>query len=180
MRYVLNGHETERLTFRLLKKSDFESWLDLFTTPNVAKFLTFDPSLSPTELCAVWFEKVFYRYDNNLGGMNVLVSKETDQMVGQCGLLVQEVDGMEELEIGYSVLPQFWGHGYATEAAHYCKHVAFAEHYADSLISLIHPENIASKKVALKNGMTLEKSSELRGVVVDVFRVLRNQALVQK
>lgn len=178
MLYLLNGHQSNRLDFRLLHSSDFDEWLPLFTSPVVAKHLAFDPGLSPMELCQMWFDKVFDRYDNDLGGMNVLISKDTQQMIGQCGLLIQEVNGVEELEIGYSILPQYWGHGYATEAAQYCKLVAFKENFADSLISLVHEENIASKKVAIKNGMNYETSTVFRNTPVDVFRIRRDQVVI--
>jgi RimJ/RimL family protein N-acetyltransferase len=174
MLYLLDAHETDRLEFRLLKSSDFESWLDLFKTPGVARFLAFDPQLSPVELCQVWFDKNFHRYENNLGGMNVLVDKTTKKMIGQCGLLIQELDEQQEMEIGYAILPQYSGQGYATEAARYCKQVAFRENYSESLISIVHVENLASKKVAKKNDMTLDKRSNFRDIPVDVFRIWKD------
>jgi len=49
--------------------------------------------------------------------MNVLMDKKTSQPVGQCGLLIQNIENVDCLEIGYSILPQYWGLGYVTEAA---------------------------------------------------------------
>ena len=157
MNYLLTHQETERLKFRLLEPEDFDSWIGLFKAENVAKYLDLDASLSDFELCKAWFDKAFYRYDNNLGGMNVLVDKETNHLVGQCGLLIQSIEDEQRLEIGYSILPEFWNRGFASEAAAKCKHFAFENDFADSLISMVHEENIGSEKVALKNGMTLEK-----------------------
>jgi len=157
MNYLLTHQETERLKFRLLEPEDFDSWIGLFKAENVAKYLDLDASLSDSELCKAWFDKAFYRYDNNLGGMNVLVDKETNHLVGQCGLLIQSIEDEQRLEIGYSILPEFWNRGFASEAAAKCKHFAFENDFADSLISMVHEENIGSEKVALKNGMTLEK-----------------------
>jgi RimJ/RimL family protein N-acetyltransferase len=67
------------------------------------------------------------------------------------------VEDIERLEIGYSVLPKFWGRGYASEAALKCKNYAFEHNFSDVLMSMIHVDNISSKKVALRNGMTFEK-----------------------
>jgi len=157
MRYLLHGQETERLKFRLLKPEDFDSWMELFKGENVAKYLELDPKLSEFELCKIWFEKAFHRYENQLGGMNVLIDKETNRLVGQCGLLIQTIENVERLEIGYSILPEFWKKGFAIESATKCKNYAFENNFADSLISMIHIDNLASEKVALRNGMILEK-----------------------
>jgi ribosomal-protein-alanine N-acetyltransferase len=89
--------------------------------------------------------------------MNVLIDKATNRMVGQCGLLIQTIENAERLEIGYSILPEFWKQGFAIEAATKCKNYAFENNIADSLISMIHIDNLDSEKVALKNGMTFEK-----------------------
>jgi len=157
MKYLLTGEETERLVFRLLKPSDFDPWIDLFKEKRVAEFLEMDQTLSPKELCEAWFTKAFNRYENDLGGMNVLINKKTNEFVGQCGLLVQTIDTIERLEIGYSMLPKFWSQGYAYEAASKCKEYAFTHNFAESLISVVHIDNIGSEKVALKNGMHFEK-----------------------
>ena len=157
MKYLLTGLETDRLNFRLLKTDDFEEWLGLFKADNVATFLDLDSSLTDFELCQKWFDKVFHRYENDLGGMNVLVDMNTSRMVGQCGLLVQTIENVERLEIGYSILPEFRNRGYASEAAKKCKDFAFENNLRYSLFSMVHVDNIRSEKVALKNGMTFEK-----------------------
>lgn len=161
MKYLLTGQETERLKFRLLEQEDFDEWLNLFSAENVAEHLELDPKLSPTELCKIWFDKAFHRYENDMGGLNVLVDKKTNKMVGQCGLLIQTIENEERMEIGYSILPEFWKRGYAIEAASKCKDYAFENNFTDSLISMVHINNIASEQVALRNGMHLEKKVNL-------------------
>ncbi|MBC8770412.1 GNAT family N-acetyltransferase [Arenibacter sp. BSSL-BM3] len=167
MKYLLTGQETERLKFRLLKTEDFDSWVNLFKSDKVAEYLDLDPKLTEPELCQIWFDKAFHRYENDLGGMNVLIDKKTNRLVGQCGLLVQTIENRERLEIGYSILPEFWKNGFAIEAATKCKDYAFENNFADSLISMIHLDNLSSEKVALRNGMTLEKKIKS----FNIFRV---------
>lgn len=106
--------------------------------------------------------------------MNALIDKNTHEFVGQCGLLVQTIDGKEELEIGYAIMPSHRGKGYASEAAIKCKAFAFENNFCKSLISVIVPENIDSIKVALKNGMILEKTSISNGDEVNIYRVKNN------
>lgn len=173
MKFLLTHEKSERLNFRLLQENDFDIWLPFFESSDTARFLAMDPNNTKEELCKFWFDKVFNRYENDLGGMNVLIDKSTGEFIGQCGLLVQEVESQTRLEVGYSILPQFCGKGYAAEAAIKCKKFAFENNFTTSLISIIHPENIASEKVALKNGMSLIKQIEgdFHGVSANLFQI---------
>jgi RimJ/RimL family protein N-acetyltransferase len=181
MKYVLDGEETQRLKFRLLNDQDFEEWIDLFKEENVASFLGLPTELSPKELCQKWFDKVNHRYENNLGGMNVLVDKTTNKMVGQCGLLIQTVQGKTRMEVGYSILPKYWKMGYASEASQKCKNYGFENDLTDSLISVVEVRNIGSEMVALKNGMKLEKHlQDYDGMDVNIFGITREEWLAQK
>lgn len=168
--YLLTGQETERLLFRKLERSDFDTWLAFHEDKRAAKFWEGLPE-DPRTACEHWFDRAFHRFENKLGGMNVLVDKKSREFIGQCGLLVQHVDGIEELEIGYSMLPRFWRQGYATEAAKKCKSYAIENNFAKTLISIIHVNNIASQKVALHNGMQLDKTTVYHDNPVHIFRV---------
>ena len=100
MNYLLTNQQTQRLTFRRLKQTDFNTWLQFFKNKQSAINLGMDPDLEPLELCKIWFKKVMARYENNTGGMNVMINKQTADFIGLCGLLVQTVEGLERLEIG--------------------------------------------------------------------------------
>ncbi|RDY60831.1 GNAT family N-acetyltransferase [Flagellimonas nanhaiensis] len=171
-KFLLENQTTERLQFRNLLPSDFETWLPFYHDPRSTQYWEGLPA-DPIEACQAQFARIFERYEENTGGMNALVLKTTGELVGICGLLVQTVDGIEELEIGYSVLPHFWQQGFAIEAAQKCKTYAFEHNFTDSLISIIHVDNIPSQKVALKNGMYLDKTTVYRDNPVHIFRVNR-------
>ena len=98
-------------------------------------------------------------------------------MVGDCGLTVQNVDGADEIEIGYHVRRDLWGQGLATEAARACRDLGFARLPVDRLISLIRPENLPSRRVAEKNGMTVWKEVMWRNLPHLVYAIRREQAL---
>ncbi len=86
-----------------------------------------------------------------------MVLKATGDVIGDCGLVIQEIDGGPELEVGYHLRRDQWGHGYATEAAHGCMQYAFRTLGAAKVISLIQPENLPSRRVAERNGMQVER-----------------------
>jgi ribosomal-protein-alanine N-acetyltransferase len=172
--YSLEGQESERLIFRKITENDFETWLTFCKYPNSLKYIFSQEQLlinDPVEYCKIWFEKINNRFENGTGGMNALINKTTHELVGQCGLLIQTIDRKEELEIGYSIMPGHRGKGYASEAAFKCKLFAFENNFCESLISVIIPENLDSIKVALKNGMLLDKTSISNGDKVNIYRV---------
>ncbi|MCT4622229.1 MAG: GNAT family N-acetyltransferase, partial [Schleiferiaceae bacterium] len=86
-----------------------------------------------------------------------------------------------KLEIGYSILPKYWGMGYATEAAQKCKDYAFSNNLTDHLISMVFVENEASAKLALKNGMQLEKTIvDFDGMPLQIFGIHKTTWLRSK
>ena len=173
-KYSLEGQETERLLFRRITEQDFDTWLEFCKYPDSLKYIFSQEQLKvedPLERCRMWFNRVYIRYENELGGMNALIDKQTGELVGQCGLLIQTIDDIEELEIGYSLMPAFRGKGYASEAAKKCKEFAFENEYAASLISVIVPENSDSIKVAMNNGMKLDKTTTSNGYIVNIYRI---------
>jgi ribosomal-protein-alanine N-acetyltransferase len=175
-KYSLEGQETERLLFRRITEQDFDTWLAFCKYPDSLKYIFSQEQLKikdPIERCRIWFNKVYNRYENGLGGMNALIEKQTGAFVGQCGLLIQTIDDIEELEIGYSLMPAFRGKGYASEAAIKCKAFAFENEYATSLISVIVPENTDSIKVAMNNGMKLDKTTTSNGDIVNIYRIYK-------
>ena len=178
MKYLLSNQQTKRLKFRLLKESDFDTWLEFFKNRQCIINVGMNPNLTPQELCKAWFKKSLGRYEDNLGGMNVMINRKTNEFVGLCGLLVQTVERKECLEVGYSILPKHWGHGYATEAAIKCRDFAFENKFTDALISIVILGNHGSEKVALKNGMKLDKTlDDYEGLKVNVFKIDRQDWL---
>jgi RimJ/RimL family protein N-acetyltransferase len=169
-KFLLPGISTARLRFRLLEAEDFFLCLPFFQDPRSHEYWD-TQGMDPQSLCKAWFDKQQWRYTNDKGGAMALIEKNTNTLVGWCGLLVQEVDGAEELEVGYSLLPAQWNKGYATEAARCCLEAAFENDLAESVISIIQIHNVPSQRVAEKNGLLRVKQTTHHGNPVFIYRV---------
>src|SRR6184192_605376 len=116
MKYLLFQEQTERLLFRGIDISDFDDWLNFFKDQK--SFEHWKQKLREPEIeCQAWYQRQLERYENDEGGMNALVEKNSGKLIGYAGLLVQTVDSKKELEVAYSLLSDFRNRGFATEAA---------------------------------------------------------------
>lgn len=166
----LDALGTERLLFRKLTMEDKPHLEEFFATEEAVRFYP-DIKVGDPAMPEIWINRQLKRYQDYGTGLFALIKKDTAGYVGQCGLLVQEVDGLTELEVGYNLLPRFWGNGYATEAAVSCKEYAFRNNLAPSVISIIDIANVNSQRVADRNGMHREKRTGFRGLQVYVYRI---------
>jgi ribosomal-protein-alanine N-acetyltransferase len=154
---------SERLTTRFITVEDIPVWAEFYHHPEATRFLhvstwfSNDLNPDPLRLSEFIIRKQLARYAEQRYGLQVILEKERATFLGLCGLVTQEVDGEQELEVGYHLLPAYWGRGYATEAAQMFLDFAKTNQLADSVISLINPENIPSRRVAERNGLTIDK-----------------------
>ena len=164
--------ETPRLNLRSFTGGDLDEMSALMANPD---FMRFSLGVFSREQTAVFLEKVRGRDRDGLPSQFGVVARAEERLIGYCGFFPQVVDGVEELEIGYRIHPAYWGQGIATEAARAVRDHGFNDLHLSRLISLIHPDNVASRRVAEKNGMTPEKKTLFRGFPTIVFSI--NQTL---
>ena len=121
-----------------------------------------------------WIERQMRRYARHGHGLWLALDKATGQPVGQVGLLIQNVHGVEEKEVAYLIHRPFWRQGFATEAATACRDYAFTVLGRQRVIALIRPENVPSQKVARKLGLQPEpdcvRQSGLEHIVFSISR----------
>ncbi len=165
----LEGHETDRLIFRKLRLDDLNDMLPFFESEKAMEF--FKSPLLPKNHALEWLQRQLNRYNTFGDGLYGLFLKETHALAGMCGFIWQEVDGKEELEIGYHLLPDYWKFGYATEAATYCRNLARRNKLAPTIISIIDIHNINSQHVAMRNGMHRERQTIFKGIPVYIYRI---------
>jgi len=151
--------ETERLRLRSFRKSDIDDYAALNADPEVMPYLggeTWDRGRS-------WRHLAFLLGHWQLGGsgMWAVEQKETGAFLGMVGFA--DPEGWPGFELAWTLVRRWWGHGYATEAARAALAYAFTALNKSRVISLIHPENLASIRVAERLGESLQGRTEMRG-----------------
>ncbi|MBI9062960.1 MAG: GNAT family N-acetyltransferase [Marinilabiliaceae bacterium] len=175
-----NGKTSARLNYRQLALSDIAKWQHFFEDEASLEYLGLDLSLDKAQQARDWIGRQLWRYENQAYGHHALIEKETGCFIGQCGLLTQEVEGRQELEIGYHLFKEYRGQGYATEAALAFRDYAFENTQAPSLISIIDVRNSASQKVAQKMGMVKTEQVRYYSLDVYIYRIQRESWFCQK
>lgn len=145
-------YETERLYIRQMSMDDFPSLVKILQDPEV--MIAYEHAFSDEETLD-WLNKQLNRYSQFGFGLWAVVLKETDEMIGQCGLTMQDFKEKQVLEIGYLFQRQFWHKGYASEAAEGSKQYAFDVLNEVEVYSIIRDINTASMNVAIRCGMTI-------------------------
>ncbi len=167
--------ETERLILRKLTVEDAEALYCIYHEPDVMKYFTHGPPES-IEAERAGIQRHLLHYERHGFGLWAAALLESGELIGRCGLLAQQVDDVAEIELAYLLSPRFWGRGLASEAARAIRDLAFSTLGCSRLISLIHPANLASKRVAHSVGMTFSQTTRHADLEVEVFSI-RTQSL---
>jgi len=144
--------ETNRLRLREMKQSDYYALCKILQDAEV--MYAYEGAFSDAEV-QEWLDKQIRNYEELGFGLWAVTLKGTDEMIGQCGLTMQNYNDIQVLEVGYLFQKSFWGKGYATEAASACRDYAFGKLNAAEVFSIIRDTNTASQNVAKRNGMAL-------------------------
>jgi RimJ/RimL family protein N-acetyltransferase len=157
---------TARLVLRRLAHHDLDALAAIQRDPETMRFLGGPRSRARTGETLGWIIEA----EREQGfGLWATTLRADGTLIGRCGILVQDVEGETEHEIAYLLGSQWWGRGYATEAAAAIRDYARAELGLDRMISLIDPENTPSQAVARRIGMEHERDIVFEGRPTSVF-----------
>lgn len=162
--------ESERLALREMTHDDLDFVAAMLGDAEVMRWY---PKVYSRAEAREWLERQLWRYSTYGCGLWLAEERASGVPVGQTGLLMQDVDGALEPEIGYLLHRSFWGVGYATEATLAIKRYAFETRHHAHVISLVRPENLASAAVARRLGMTPRRETEIFGAKHIVFQADR-------
>ena len=143
--------ETARLWLHPMQATDLDDLLCIFADPKV--MAAFDTAPFDRQQMAQWLQRNLDHQAEYGYGLFSVILKTNRVLIGDCGLEVMEVDGMQAAELGYDFRSDYWNRGFATEAAAAVRDYAFNVLSLPRLISLIRTGNSASQRVAEKIGM---------------------------
>ena len=144
--------ETERLYLREMQQSDYPALCKILQDEEV--MYAYEGIFSDDEVQG-WLDKQIQNYGQYGFGLWAVILKQSNEMIGQCGLTMQDYEGNPVLEVGYLFRKAFWHKGYAAEASIACKEYAFDALNVNEVFSIIRDTNIPSQNVAKRNGMTV-------------------------
>lgn len=160
--------ETKRLSLRKMTVDDLEAVHAFMGDPEVMEFSKNGPnSIEETkEYIQNFGPKSYEKYGF---GHWLIVHKEDKKVIGFAGLAVFEVDGTNEIELGFRFLKDYWGRGLASEITEAVRNYAFDKLALNHFISIIEGANTRSLRVAEKLGMKYEKDSIMFGKPVRIY-----------
>jgi RimJ/RimL family protein N-acetyltransferase len=169
--------ETERLILRSFREEDVDVMAQLFANPDFMRFSL--GVFTERKQTVAFIEKVVGWDRHGIPSQFAVIPRGNNALIGYCGFFHHhEVPG--EIEIGYRLHPGYWNRGLITEAARAVREHGFADLNLPRVISLIHPENIPSRRVAEKNGMKVEKEITFRGFPALVYAISRQEWLANR
>lgn len=146
--------ETERLFLRKIKTDDY---------PLISKILkdievmyAWEYAFSDSEVND-WINENIMRYERDGYSYWAVIEKSSNKLIGVCGLILEQVDKESYVGIGYIFDKDYWGKGYAFESTLACINYGLNVLKIKEITAQIRPDNISSRKVAEKLGMTVKK-----------------------
>jgi ribosomal-protein-alanine N-acetyltransferase len=153
--------ETARLHLRPLEPRDLDDYYErIFADPEVMRTLSGKPvpreafdARIPQMMLGPWEERGF--------GPWIAVHREDGQVIGHCG--VRYWDELGGVEVFYALARPYWGRGLATEGARASLRFGFEHLGIERIVAATRVDNLASRRVLEKIGMTFERTLKILG-----------------
>lgn len=169
--------QTPRLVLRSFATEDVDAMAQLFANPDFMRFSL--GVFTERKQTVAFIEKVMGWDSSGIPSQFAVVQRGDDALIGYCGFF-HHAEVPAEVEIGYRLHSDYWNRGLITEAARAVRDHAFVNLKLPRVISLIHPENTPSRRVAEKNGMKVEKEIMFRGFPTLLYAITREQWLANR
>jgi ribosomal-protein-alanine N-acetyltransferase len=155
----LKTFETERLILKPTTKEDAKFILDLFNTPKWIEFIGVRNVSNIKDTEAYIENKMTPQFERLGFGNYTLIRKSDGEKIGSCGLYDRE--GLDGIDIGFALLPNFEKKGYAFEGVNKLKEVALSDFKLKEISGITSKKNTASQNLLMKIGLKFEKNIQL-------------------
>jgi RimJ/RimL family protein N-acetyltransferase len=147
LRPTMSVLETGRLVLRPLTFADADALIEVLGDPVAMEHY---PAAKDQAQVEAWIRWALESYEREGFGLWAVVRKKDGAFLGDCGPMLQPVEGRQTAEIGYHIVRREWGRGYATEAARASLEWVFRETDQALVCSIVSPDNTSSRRVAEK------------------------------
>jgi [ribosomal protein S5]-alanine N-acetyltransferase len=143
---------TARLRLRSFTRDDAEAAHRVYGDPDVMRFIEVGRPAAALQATLAMIDAYIEHERVHGYSFYAVIEARTGDLIGDAGLYRRNRD-VPEIELGYTLGKQWWGRGYATEAARACLELGFERHGLDEIVALAIPDNHASVRVLEKLGM---------------------------
>ena len=177
---------SERLTLTPLKSTDVDLAVELWTDPEVVRYICDVPTEAEVRQ---EMPDAIKRGGNGEIGIWCITDRETGEKLGSTYLLPMptEEDDVDynlivmgkmpdtDIEVGYFLKRSAWGQGYATEVCRRMLQFAFQQTSLKEVVASVHEKNIASKNVLEKCGLLYQGQTKAWGMDGPIFKITRDE-----
>jgi [ribosomal protein S5]-alanine N-acetyltransferase len=161
--------ETPRLLLRNFQLDDIPALAAILADPQVMKFAPNGVlSTAETEAKVAGF---MHSYETSGFGKWAVIHKASLELMGYCGIAIEDIDQQPEREVGYRLATRFWGQGLATEAAAATVNYGLQQLKLPYLLGIVERANVASVRVLEKVGMRYTHETCFHDITMDVYRI---------
>lgn len=165
--------ETPRLVLREFARGDAQYLSPILANPQVMRFstsgcLTQEQTQEKIDIFTISYKTYGF-------GKWAVFLKETNQLIGYCGIAVEEIDGKQETELGYRLSEKYWGQGLATEAAKATLDYGLNQLKLPYILAVVEPANIASVRVIEKLGMEYQRQTLFYGLDMSIYQASKKR-----
>ena len=168
--------KTKRMNGLQLDSSHLEYFLKMHSDESLMKTLG---GLRDRKTTIKYLEDNVQHWEEHGFGLWVFFDSKTNEFVGRGGLRRVKIDEQDEIEVGYALLPGFWGKGLATEIAELSIKIAFNQLGIRDLVAFTLPDNYPSRRVMEKTGFVFEKNIIYKEMSLVLYRLYSNSAKVR-
>jgi [ribosomal protein S5]-alanine N-acetyltransferase len=168
MRQSIDGFSTPRLR---AERVNATHWLDLRRMDENEGFMALLGGVRDEAGTVAYLDMNVKHWVDHGFGMWMLRDEASSAVIGRAILRHLDVEGVDEVEVGYGFVPEYWGRGLATEIAQACVRIGFEQLGLASLVAITTPANVRSQRVMGKAGLVYERDIVHAGVPHVLFRI---------